>query len=123
MSMPNIPDIKPDIDIDIEKAVDLLVASIALEELGLAHIINAEAEKIQFVLGTLKKDEHGENDDRKNGEQEEPTVDDLLNIDKAVERMLRKVIDEEILLQFKLEDAVELKKEKDEHKENDKGDD
>ncbi|HUS88115.1 MAG TPA: hypothetical protein VMW91_01900 [Desulfosporosinus sp.] len=54
MSFPNIPDVTPNININVEDAINLLLASIAFEELGLAHVINAEAEKIQFVLGTLK---------------------------------------------------------------------
>ena len=45
MGMPTIPDIKPKIDICFNDTVVLLLASIAMEELSLAHIINAEAEK------------------------------------------------------------------------------
>ena len=108
MSMPTIPDIKPDINIDREKVIDLLIASVALEELGLAHIVNAEAEKIQFVLGTLEKTE----------KEEPPTIDELLEINKAVERILKKVIAKEIILEFKLQDAIDLIKSKE-----DEGDD
>ena len=50
MGMPNIPDIKPKIEVSFEESVNLLLASIALEELSLAHIMNAEAEKIQEVV-------------------------------------------------------------------------
>ena len=98
MSMPNIPDIKPEINIDREKSIDLLIASVALEELGLSHIVNAEAEKIQFVLGTLG--EHVVKHDR--------TIAELIEIDRTVEKMLKKIIKKEIILEFMLEDAIEL---------------
>jgi len=88
MTMPFIPD---ENDMDREKSINLLLTSIAFEELGLAHIIRAEAEKIKHVL------EHGT-----------PEVEDLLKINKSVERMLRKVIMKEMLLSFKLEDVLEL---------------
>ena len=93
----------PETDICRKKSIDLLIASIAFEELGLAQIIKAEADKIQFVL-KMHDDHrmHDENDD------DEPTIEDLLEINKSVERMLRKVIMKEMLLSFKLEDAIEL---------------
>lgn len=50
MSMPTIPDIKPKIEISFEETIKLLLVSVALEELSLAHIMNAEAEKIQEVI-------------------------------------------------------------------------
>ncbi|WP_429747958.1 hypothetical protein [Bacillus salipaludis] len=53
MSNPNIPNIIPAISLSTAQTVQLLLASIALEELALAHLLNAEAEKIQFILGTL----------------------------------------------------------------------
>jgi len=89
MSMPNIPNITPNIDLEREDVTNLLLASIGLEEIGLAHIINAEAEKIQLVVKSNAK------------------LHDLLKIDHSVERMLRDVIKKEMLLQFKLEDVID----------------
>ena len=45
MSQANIPDISPYISVTRYDATNLLLASIAMEELGLAHILNAEGEK------------------------------------------------------------------------------
>ena len=53
LSNPNIPTISPTISLTRDDVINLLLSSIAMEELALAHIINAEGEKIQFVLGTL----------------------------------------------------------------------
>lgn len=98
MSMPNIPDINPDITITIDDSINLLLASIALEELGLAHIINAEGEKIQAALGTL--------------DPEIPplatSIQDLIDIDNSVQNTIKNVIKKQILLQFKLEETSNL---------------
>ncbi|MBA2873215.1 hypothetical protein HNQ85_003559 [Anoxybacillus calidus] len=100
MTFPNIPEnINPIEDLDKEQVALLLLASIAFEELGLAHIINAEAEKIQFALGTLN-----------NSDSVVKDVVDLLDINRSVERVLRTVIKKEIILQFKLEDVVDFLK-------------
>lgn len=53
MSQANLPNITPTISIARDDAVNLLLSSIAMEELGLSHIINAEGEKLQYILGTL----------------------------------------------------------------------
>jgi G3E family GTPase len=128
MTFPNIPeDINPIEDLDREQVALLLLASIAFEELGLAHIINAEAEKLQFALGTLNDDkddkddkdhkdhEHKHHDhkhhDHKHHDHKHPIVkdlDDLLDINRSVERVLRTVIKKEIILQFKLEDVIDF---------------
>jgi hypothetical protein len=90
MGMPNIPDITPEITITRVDVVNLLLASIALEELGLAHIINAEGEKIQTGIGMAT------------------TINDLILLNQSVERTMRNVIKKEMLLQFKLEDTMDL---------------
>lgn len=99
MPFPNIPDISPCINFTKEDAANLLLASIAFEELGLAHIINAEAEKIQSVIGTIDGQEI-----------KNPSIDDLERIDRAVEKTLKNMIETEIVLQFKFEDILELLK-------------
>ncbi|HJV47241.1 MAG TPA: hypothetical protein VJ824_16105 [Bacillota bacterium] len=70
--------------------LNLLLASIAMEELGLAHLINAEAEKIQFVITS---EDYGRKD--------------LLEINESARKMLRDVIKKEMLLLFKLNDVLE----------------
>lgn len=99
MSYPNIPDVDATISIKLEDSVNLLLASVAFEELGLAHIINAEAEKIQYVLGTLENQAPPETP---------PTIDELLEINQSIDQTLRNVIKNQMLLQFKLEDTLSI---------------
>ncbi|HDR5271734.1 hypothetical protein E8M24_27925 [Bacillus thuringiensis] len=98
MSQANIPNITPTISITVGQTVPLLLASIALEELALAHVINSEAEKIQFILGTL------------NTSVTPPpiTLSGLLTVNDSVQKTLQAAIKKEMLLQFKLENVLDL---------------
>ncbi|HEX9061046.1 MAG TPA: hypothetical protein VF941_12775 [Clostridia bacterium] len=98
MSFPGIPNITPKIDISRNEAINLLLASIAFEERGFAHLINAEAEKIQFVLGTLEG----------HRSHNAAAIDELLEINKSVEQTLGTLIKKQMLLQFKLEDILDI---------------
>lgn len=89
MSMPGIPDINPNIKIKREEVIDLILASIGLEELSLAHLLNAEAEKLQYII------------------KSKPSYDDLIKANRSVEKALRGSIKKEMLLQFKLEDVID----------------
>ena len=94
MSQPNIPNITPIITIDKDDVINLLLASIALEEIGLAHIINAEAEKIQYALGTLP------------GLTPAATLNQILAVNNSVQDMLDLVIKKELLLESKLKEVI-----------------
>ncbi|MFJ7732113.1 hypothetical protein ACIQXF_09490 [Lysinibacillus sp. NPDC097231] len=91
MSQANIPNITPTITVSLEDSFNLLLASIALEELGVSHIINAEAEKLQFVLGTLP------------GLSSPATISDLLAINSSIKQTLIETIKHELTLEQKLE--------------------
>lgn len=69
-----------------EQAITDLIESIALEETGLSHIINAEGEKIQAAL-VIKG----------------VTTKDLLDINKSVECTINAISKLELVLQSKLE--------------------
>lgn len=100
MSFPTFPNVTPTISITTGQTIPLLLSSIAFEELALAHILNAEAEKLQFVLGTLN-----------DGTTLFPpvvSITNLLDIDKSVQQTLRDVIMKEMLLEFKFENILEL---------------
>lgn len=91
LSQANVPNITPTITITREDAINLHLSSIALEELGLSHIIHAEGEKLQFILGTLP------------GVTAPPaTISDLLNVNASVRDTLKAVTQKELLLQNKL---------------------
>ena len=98
MSFPSIPNITPTISISREEVIDIMLASIGLEELSLAHIVNAEAEKIQYILGTLPG----------HLPPTPPTIADLIAIDKSVQTTLKDVIKKEMLLEFKLEEVLNI---------------
>lgn len=100
MSMPNIPDMNPEINVELKDTISMLLSSIALEEIGLSHIINAEAEKIQFVVGTLEADN--------NEKSKRYNIDDILKVNKSVDRTLKGVLQNQLLLQMKLQDTIDL---------------
>ena len=91
MSLPNIPNITPSISLNRCDAINLLLSSIALEEISLSHILNAEGEKLQlFVKQCLNSPE------------------DLLRVNESVNKTLRTVVKSQMMLEFKLEEVIEL---------------
>ncbi|GIN74506.1 hypothetical protein J14TS2_49810 [Bacillus sp. J14TS2] len=91
MSMPTIPDITPIVSLTRCETIELLLSSIALEEIGLSHILNAEGEKLQAFL---KNHDH--------------CLDDYLLLNHSVNQTLRTIVKSQMLLQFKLEDVADL---------------
>lgn len=102
MSLPNLPDFNPDL-LNPENAAILLLSSIAYEEFALAHIINAEAEKIQATVGTLTCDNQCIFN-----EPMAADLDDLLDMNESVNNVLQSVIKKEMLLQFKFENVLKF---------------
>lgn len=95
MSQAHIPNITPTITVTRSDAINLLLASIAMEELGLSHIINAEGEKLQFLLGTLPTSPFVFR-----------TVEDVLDVNVSVQSMLQTIAQKELLLINKLESVL-----------------
>jgi predicted ATPase len=50
MSQPSIPNITPIISVTKKETISLLLSSIAMSELAISHLINAEAEKMQSFV-------------------------------------------------------------------------
>lgn len=103
MSLPKIPDMNPNMNVNQADAINLLLASIGMEEIGLSHIINAEGEKIQFMLGTLV-----DGDGNAIQGPQNVTTQDVLNVNKSVDSTLKNVLRNQMLLQLKLEDIMEI---------------
>ncbi|MGL5379890.1 hypothetical protein [Clostridium sp.] len=103
MSLPKIPDMNPNVTVDKEDALNLLLFSIGMEEIGLSHIINAEGEKIQYILGTLV-----DVDGNTIAPPERASVQEVLAVNKSVGGTLKNVLRNQLLLQLKLEDVMEI---------------
>ena len=78
-----------------EEALTMIIASIAMEELALSHILNAEGEKLQYILGTLP------------GTEPCACPHEVLSINKSVTALLEAVTQNQMLLKNKLERALE----------------
>ncbi|OOM82498.1 collagen triple helix repeat [Clostridium puniceum] len=93
MSQPNFPSLSP--SITREDALNMILFSIALEELGLSHIINTEGEKIQFVLGTLP-----------GLSGRIPNVQDVITINNSVRNLIDTISQNQLILRAKLETVL-----------------
>lgn len=78
------------------QAITDLIESIALQEAGLAHIINAEGEKIQQAIAMAQVADST------------VTIDDLIAVNQSVSDTLTKIIKLEMMLEFKLEEVNRL---------------
>lgn len=92
MSMPEIP--RPDPDMSQEKALTMILSSIALEEVALSHIINAEGEKIQYILKQTAC--HCGAD-----------IKDILAVNKSVTDILEMILQNQMILKSKMEKVLE----------------
>ena len=96
MSMPTFVAEVP--DVSQEAAINQLIASIALEELALSHILNAEGEKIQFAVGTLQIPDRGLSGGI--------TIANLVELDSSVAAVLQAAAETEAALSQKLQAAL-----------------
>ena len=94
MSLPSFPNIDP--PIKREDAVNQILSSIAMEELGMSHILNAEGEKLQYILGTLPS---------LSGPA--ATVKDVLDANGSVKALLETTAQNQLLLKSKMQCALD----------------
>lgn len=94
MSFPTFPSISPPLTRD--QALNMILASIAMEELGLSHIINAEGEKLQYVLGTLP-----------GSPEPEIEIDELIRVNDSVGGLLNNVMQNQLFLKNKMERVLD----------------
>lgn len=90
MSMPNIPDIDPCIHLSLNDTFKLVLTSSALHDLSMSHILNAEGEKIQKGLQMVK------------------CLNDLYHLNLSLNKTLRNIVYNQILMQMKFTDAFDL---------------
>lgn len=93
MSQPQFPVISP--PLERGDALNQIISSIAYEEVGLSHIINAEGEKLQFILGTIPGLTGGA-----------ATIEDVLNANDSVQGTLETIVQNQSLLNSKLYSAL-----------------
>ena len=94
MSMPSFPPCGADMTKD--EALTMIIASIAMEELALSHIVNAEGEKLQYILGTLP-----------GSCKPCASTQEILAVNQSATALLDTVMQSQMLLKGKLEKALE----------------
>ncbi|WP_295742377.1 BclA C-terminal domain-containing protein [uncultured Oscillibacter sp.] len=92
MSQPTFPQIDP--PLTREGSLNEIISSIAAEELSLSHILNAEGEKLQYVLGTLP------------GLSEAAALNEVMQVNESVQNTLSSIVEQQMLLSSKLAAAL-----------------
>ena len=78
-----------------EDAINQIISSIAMEELAFSHILNAEGEKLQYILGTLP-----------GVTGPAPSIDDIIKINDSVKDLIEAVMFSQMFLRAKFKDAI-----------------
>jgi len=94
MSLPKFPNVPK--DFTCENSIAQILTSIAMEEIGLSHILNAEGEKLQYILGTLEG----------SSPPASPTIDQVIEVNQSVKDMLQQVAFNQMFLSAKMSDAL-----------------
>jgi hypothetical protein len=84
------------VDIDIDVVITNMIASIALVEAGISHILNAEGEKIQKAVGNVTDGADG------------TTLAELIQINNSVQGMVDSTAKLEEALQAKLDSVLSV---------------
>lgn len=93
MSQPSFSTISP--AFTREDVINQILSSIAMEELGLSHILNTEGEKLQYILGTLP------------GISDPPaTVADVLAANESVRGMIDTISQNQLFYKNKMQNAL-----------------
>lgn len=92
MSLPGFPNVDP--PIQQEGAVNQTLSSIAMEELGLSHLLNVEGEKLQYVLSTLAGFAVG------------VFLEEVIRVNRSVKDTLSGIVERQIMRSSKLSTAM-----------------
>ena len=84
MSMPQFPKL----DMTLDQSLNSILASIAMEEAALSHILNAEGEKIQYALASCAD------------------LDQVMKINRSVTDLVESILDLQIVLKSKMRLAL-----------------
>ena len=95
MSVPNIPNITPEICLEDNSVANLMLSSIALEEIALSHLIEAESLKLTSYINSNSCSSN--------------YFDEVLTINKSIESILDKVHSIESILTNKVKMISEMK--------------
>ena len=95
MSMPKFPSDTG--DLTKENALNQILSSIAMEELGLSHVLNVEGEKMQYILGTLEGVDPPATP---------PTVEQVLQANQSIQKLLETIMMQQVFLRAKMCDAL-----------------
>ena len=75
-----------------ENVINQILTSIAMEEVGMSHVLNAEGEKIKFILGKLEG----------TSLKELATIEQVLEVNQSVQDLLEIATQQQILLKQKM---------------------
>lgn len=92
MSLPEFP--TPDPCLTREQAINMILVSIAMEEMALSHIMEAESEKIKYVL------------DYQSNPDCCACIGQILEINESVSKLIETIMETQIILKKKMESAL-----------------
>lgn len=95
MSQPSIPNMTPIVSVSKEDTISMLLSSVAMNEMAMSHLINAEAEKIQSFV-------------RYSEEAKCIKTKDFIQFNNSVSRFLEQATMEQWLSLNKLDRVIQL---------------